>query len=345
VNPIGDRAITQSKLYIGDKDMKVSRMRRALVVGALISVVFQGAQAAWPEKPITIVVPVPPGGSGDLLARTIAQRLPAILGQPVIVDNKPGASTMLGSEQVVHAKPDGHTVLLAISSLATLPATSPKTLRFDPTKDLMPVTLAVKLPLVVVARPDAPFDTMQKLLAYGRANPAKLSVAVSPGPGSSAHLALERLKLEGGFRAVAIPYRGTAPTMQALLAGEIPVAIDSIGGAAPFIAEGRMKPLAVMTDKRSTGLPSIPTVAELGFPGFEADTWMGFMLPAKTPANIQERLNSEINAILNDPEVRTQLVKAGMEPIGTTPEQFGKTIAQGIDTWNRVVKVQNLKFD
>jgi len=326
-----------------------SNVRRSVVLGllgaGLLAASVPASAAAWPDKPVTIVVPVPAGGSGDLMARLVAQRLQAKFGQPFVLEFRPGGSSLIGTESVVRAKPDGYTMLLAISSLVSIPATNPKNLRFDPTKDLLPVTLAVKLPLVVVARPDAPFGSLKEMVAYARSKPGQLSVAVSPGLGSGAHLALERLKLEGGFRAVAIPYRGTAPTMQALLGGEVPVAIDSIAGAAPFIAEGRLKPLAIMTERRSTGLPSIPTVAETGFPGFEADTWMGFMLPAGTPVDIQSRLHTEIAAILSDPEIKAPLVKAGMEPVGSTPEEFLKTIERGIAVQMRVVKEQSLKFD
>ncbi len=302
------------------------------------------AQQPYPSQPITLIVPFPAGGTGDAYARLIARNLSARLGQPVVVDNKPGASTVIGSEMVARAKPDGYTLLLTSSSLTTLPATNPASLRFEPLKDLTLITKAVYLPLVIAAGMNAPFRTVGEMVAWARANPGKLMVGVSPGVGSSAHLAFERLKVESKIDAVAVPYKGSAPAVQALLSGEVPVIVDAVSGTVPLMEAGKARALAVMTEKRMTGVPSVPTVAESGLLGYVADTWMGFSGPARLPADILKRLHGEIAEVMKMPDVRTRVIAMGMEPLVNTPEEFTSSWIENVNTWKRVAAESKAKF-
>jgi tripartite-type tricarboxylate transporter receptor subunit TctC len=289
-------------------------------------------------------VPFPAGGVGDALARLLGKHLTSKLGQPVIVDNKPGASTAIGSEMVVRAKPDGHMLLLMSSSLTTLPATNPDALRFDPRASLTPISKLVQMPLIVAAGKNAPFRTIQEMLAYARANPGKLMVGVAPGFGGNAHLAFERLKLESKIDATAVPYKGSAPAVQALLSGEVPAIVDAIPGVVPHAKAGNVQLLAVMTANRLSGLPQIPTVSESGLPGYEADTWTGFAGPQSLPPDVVGTLSRELQEFLQLPDVKSHLIGLGMEPVGSTPAQFGATIEKNILDWKRVAVESKVDF-
>jgi tripartite-type tricarboxylate transporter receptor subunit TctC len=318
---------------------------RAHLVAALLLIVPAGVLHAQPaNQVITLVVPFPAGGTGDTFARLIGQHLSSRLGKVVVVDNKPGASTVIGSEAVVRSKPDGNTLLLASSSLTTLPATNPASLRFDPLKDLTLITKAVQLPLVIAVRSDAPFRSVAEMIAFAKANPGKLNVGVSPGLGSSAHLAFERFKVESRIDATAVPYKGTAPAVQALLSGEVMVIIDAVAGTIPQVDAGKARALAVMSDRRMSGVPNIPTVAESGLPGFEADTWMGFAAPARLPADLVKRLHEELAAIMALPDVRSKVISLGMEPVMNTPEEFRKVWLENVASWKKVASEANVKF-
>ena len=254
-------------------------MIRTLLALLLAVAVAPPAQAAYPERAITIVVPLPPGGPADTVARIVAQKLQARLGQTVTIDNKPGALGLIGAEIGARARPDGYTIVMVSSGLAIQVATQPKTVRFDVHKDLLPLTYAVKVPMVFAANPSAPYTTMKEFVEYARTRPGTVSVGVSPGLGGTAHLTLERMKLGVGLDVVAVPYKGSAPAMQALLANEVPVVIDTLAGMSGLIDDGKVRALSVLTEQPAINHGKIPTIAQSGFDGYAADTWNGFMLP------------------------------------------------------------------
>jgi tripartite-type tricarboxylate transporter receptor subunit TctC len=303
------------------------------------------AMAAYPDRQITIIVPLPPGGPADTVARVVGQNLSERLGQPVMIDNKPGALGMIGTEVGARAKPDGYTIVMVSSGLAVVPAVQPQTVRFDIFKDLQPITFAVQVPMVIAASNAAPFKTMKEMVAYGKANPGKLSVGVSPGLGGSAHLMLERMKLDLGFDVVPVPYKGSAPAVQALLGNEVPVIIDTLAGLSSLIKDGKVTALATMTDKPTIAHPDIPTVAQAGFPGYAADTWNGFAVPAGTPKDVVMLLHKEITAILGMPDVREKILAVGLEPASNTPEEFSATLKRNFDFWSKTVKDANIKLE
>lgn len=318
--------------------------RHVLAAGALAALGMGGALAAYPEKVIRIVVPFPAGGTGDVFVRTVSQKLGERLGQAVIIDNRPGASTLIGSEAVAQAQPDGYTLLATSSSLATLPVVSKK-MPFDVVKDLRPVLKAVQLPVVLATVPDAPFSTVRELVSYARANPGKVAIGVSPGQASVSRLAMELFKQQSGVDILIVPYAGSAPVTTALLGKQILCLVDAIPASAPFIKAGRMRGLAVLTSRRTTGLPDIPTIGEAGMPGLEIDTWFGILAPAGTPDAIVKQLNTELLAVMAIPEVRAKVLSLGMEPTPGTPADFASVIAKGVATWTAVARSANLVFE
>lgn len=320
-------------------------MKRVLA-GFLLGLAFAlPVQAAYPERAITIVVPLPPGGPADAVARVIGQKLSERLGQPVTIDNKPGALGLIGAEIGAHAKPDGYTIVMVSSGLAIQVATQPKTVKFDVHKDLRPVTYAVKVPMVFAANPSASFKTMKEFVDYAKTKPGTVSVGVSPGLGGTAHLTLERMKLGVGLDVVAVPYKGSAPALQALLSNEVPVVIDTLAGMSGLIDDGKVRALAALTDTPPINHEKIPTIAAAGFDGYAADTWNGFMVPGGTPKEIVALLHKEIVAILALPEVRERILAVGLEPATNTPEQFTASFDKAIAAWTKVAADANLKFD
>lgn len=319
-------------------------MRKFLFL-LLVLVFALPAQAAWPERAISIIVPLPPGGPADTVARVIGARLSEKLGQPVTIDNKPGALGLIGAEIGARAKPDGYTIVMVSSGLAIQVATQPKTVKFDIHKDLQPLTYAVKVPMVFAANPAAPFKTMKEFVDYAKTKPGALSVGVSPGLGGTAHLTLERMKLGVGLDVVAVPYKGSAPALQALLANEVPVIIDTLAGMSGLIDDGKVRALAALTETPPINHEKLPTIAAAGFEGYAADTWNGFMLPGGTPKEIAAVLHREIVAILALPEVREKILAVGLEPATNTPEQFTASFNKAIATWTQLAKDANLKFD
>lgn len=303
------------------------------------------AAAAYPERAITIVVPLPPGGPADTVARVVGQKLAERLGQPVTIDNKPGALGLIGAEIGAHAKPDGYTIVMVSSGLAIQVATQPRTVKFDVHKDLQPVTYAVKVPMVFAANPSAPFKTMKEFVDYARTKPGAMSVGVSPGLGGTAHLTLERMKLGVGLDVVAVPYKGSAPALQALLSNEVPVIIDTLAGMSGLIDDGKVRALAALTDTPPINHETLPTIAAAGFDGYAADTWNGFMVPGGTPKEIVALLHKEIVAILALPDVKAKILSVGLEPATNTPEQFTESFNKAIATWSKVAADAKLKFE
>jgi len=279
----------------------------------------QGGQA-WPSKPVRVVVNFPPGGAADQLARVIAAPLQEVLGQPVVVENRGGSGGNLGGDLVAKSAPDGHTLLMSSGGMVSVnPHIYPK-MSFDPAKDLVPVAAAARVLVFLVVKPEFPAKDVKAFLADLKANPGKRSFG-SPGNGSSPHLAAEMMKSQAGVFAVHVPYRGAAPALTDLLAGQVDFLFDP-GIALPQVKAGKLRLLAVGSPKRSPQFPDVPTLDEVGLKGFDADTVFGFYAPAGTPADVIQRLNGEINRILGSTAVKDRVALLGGEPAPMTPAQF-----------------------
>lgn len=294
------------------------------------------AQPAFPSRPITMIVPFPPGGPTDLVARVIAQEMSDSMGQPVIIDNRGGANGNIGAMLVVKAAADGHTVLYNTSSIALSPALY-KSLSYDVKRDLAPVALTAVVPLALVVSPSVPADTVKEFVAYAKANPGKLSYG-SAGNGNVTHLGAFQFVKANGIDAVHIPYKGSAPADVDLIGGQIQFMTDTVNSVMPFVRDKRLKMLAVTTSKRMSLFPDVPTLAESGMPGFEVGAWQGLMAPANTPKPVIQRLNAEVMKALQAPEVRRKLALQGAEPLGSTPEAYGEYVQKELTRWANVVK-------
>lgn len=311
-------------------------------MSALAPMGFAQAQS-YPSKPITLVVPFPPGGPTDQVARVLAQKLTEQMGQSVVVDNKPGANGNIGGAQVAKAAGDGYTLLYNTSSITLSPALY-KNLSYDVQKDLAPVALTAVVPLALVVHPSIPANTVREFVEYARANPDKLSYG-SAGNGNVTHLAAFQFTKNLGIEATHVSYRGSAPADVDLVAGQIQFMTDTINSVMPFVNDKRLKLLAVTTAKRMSLFPNVPTLAETVMPGFEAGAWQGVMVPAKTSPEVVQRLNAEINKALQSDEVRAKLAIQGAEPLGSTPEEYRTYIGKELQRWAGVVKSTGIKLD
>jgi tripartite-type tricarboxylate transporter receptor subunit TctC len=297
------------------------------------------AQAqTWPDKPIRFVVPWAPGGVADAMARLVAKPLSERLGQPIVVDNRPGAGGNIGSEIVAKAAPDGYTLVIAAASHATTPGLYRK-MRFDAVKDFAPITQIVAVPWLVVVHSSVPANNIAELVALGK---TKRITFGSGGTGSSNHLAGELFRSLTGIQMDHIAYKGSAPALNDLLGGQINMMFDSINTSMPHVRTGALKALAVTGATRTSLAPDLPTVAEAGVGTFEAGTWIAMMAPANTPRPIIDRLQKEVRAILFDPALKEYFAKAGVDPVGSTPEQFGAFLASEVDKWSKVVTMANV---
>jgi tripartite-type tricarboxylate transporter receptor subunit TctC len=315
--------------------------RRALVAAALCAPWVVRAQGG---RPVRIVVPFTPGGSTDILARSIGPKLAAALGVNVIVDNKPGAGGSLGAGEVAKAEPDGNTLLMGhIGTLGVNPSMYPK-LSYDPQKSFVPVAWVARVPNVLVVAAASPVKTFKEFIERARANPGRMTYS-SGGNGSAAHITFEYLKLKAKIFMLHIPYRGTAPSVTDVIAGQVDCTFTGSPAVIPHVKSGRLRALAVSSPQRLAALPDVPTVAESGYPGFEADQWYGIVAPAGTPAALVTRLNAEINKALALSDVAQQLAVEGATPMPTTPKAFGDLIAREIPRWAEVVKAGNVKPD
>ena len=301
--------------------------------------------ASYPNKPIRLVVPFTPGGTTDILARTIAQKLTEAWGQPVVIDNVPGAGGSIGSERVAKAAPDGYTLMMGhIGTLAVTPSIYTK-LPYDAVKSFTPVAWVANVPNVLAVHPSVPAKNLQELVAYARANPGKINYG-SGGNGSAAHIATEYFKLASGTFMVHVPYRGTAPAVNDAVAGQIQLLFTGAPAVLPMVRAGKLKAFAVSSAKRLDSAPELPTVAETDakmFKGFEADQWYGVVAPAGTPADIVAKLNTTINASLSSPEMSARLRNEGAIAMPSTPEAFGKQIATELARWKPVVSRAGIK--
>ena len=313
------------------------------MLGGLASMAWPAVHAE-PGKTLRLIVPFPPGGSTDILARAIGAKLGAALGQTVVIDNKPGAGGALGAGEAARAEPDGNTLLMGhIGVLAVNPSLYPK-LPYDALKSFVPVAWVARVPNVLVVNANAPIKSLADLIAKARAQPGKLTYS-SGGNGSAAHISFEYLKLKAGFFMLHIPYRGTAPSVTDLLGGQVDATFTGAPAVLPHVRAGRLRALAVSSPQRLPTLPDVPTVAESGFPGFDADQWYGIVAPAGTSAALVARLNAEINKALQTPAVAQQLAGEGAIPMPGTPKAFADLIASEIPRWAQVVKAGNIKPD
>ncbi len=313
-----------------------------LMALAALALPVPAAGQSFPSKIVTLVVPYAPGGGHDAMARLLAEQLGKRFNQTVIVENKAGANGMIGAEYVARAAPDGHTILFASPAEIVIAPSAYKTMRYDPRKDLAPVTLAGITPLVVVANPGVNVRTMTDLVAYAKANPGKLSFG-SAGNASSQHLAGEWINSLAGIDLLHVPYKGAGPATTAVLGGEIPFAIVGMAPVLPHIKAGKLVPVAVTTKARVAWAADIPTVAETaGMAGFEVSHWMGVFVPGATPPAIVAQLQSEFAAVLKAPEMRERLVAMGIDPVGSTPAEFRAFLAAEQDRFAKMYKLSRL---
>ena len=323
----------------------VRNLLRAAACAAVAAFALHGhAQAPYPAKPIRIVVPFPAGGTTDILARAVAQKLTDTTGQPVVVDNRPGAGANIGAELVAKSAPDGYTLLMGTVGTHAINASLYARMPYDHVKDFAPIILVAGVPNVLAINPSVPANSVQELIAYGKANPGKLNFA-SSGSGTSIHLAGELFKTMTGVQMTHVPYKGSAPAIADLLGGQVQLMFDNLPSALPHIKAGKLKALAVTSAQRSPALPDVPTVAESGLPGFEASSWFGLLAPAGTPKEIVARLNGEVAKWLATPEAKEKLASQGAIAAGQSSEDFVHHIAAETAKWQKVVKESGAKVD
>lgn len=303
-----------------------------------------GAQANYPERPVKLVVGFPAGQATDLVARLLADKLSKNLGQPFVVENKPGQGASVGVAHVAKSAPDGYTmVLTAAAAMVTNPHLY-KNVGYDPTRDFAPSAMLIEIPLALVAHPATPFNTVPELIAYAKANPGKLSYS-SSGSGTMSHLAMERLKREAGVALVHIPYQGSVRSMTDLMAGNVAIAFDTLTVTMPQIEAKKMKPIAVATQKRVPSMPNVPTVSEAGIADFIASPWLGIVFPAGTPKEIVNKMHAELMKVMDDPGVQKSLQTLGAVPRIAGPQEFEKVIQADYVKWGRIVAESGAKVD
>jgi tripartite-type tricarboxylate transporter receptor subunit TctC len=325
--------------------MKIqSTFRRTLLGLAAAACLPLAAWAqAYPNKPITLLVPFPPGGPTDLVARVLAKKMSEQMGQSIVIDNKPGANGNIAAVAAAKAPADGYTVLYNTSSITLSPALY-KNLAYDVQRDLAPVALTAVVPLALVVNPGVPVNNVREFIAYAKANPGKLSYG-SAGNGNVTHLAAFQLVRHHDIDATHVPYRGSAPADVDLVAGQIQFMTDTINSVMPFVKDKRLKLLAVTTSQRMSLFPDVPTLSETVMPGFEAGAWQGIMVPANTPKAVVQRLNAEINKALQSAEVKERLALQGAEPLGSTPEEYGAYVKKELARWAAVVKATGVTLE
>jgi tripartite-type tricarboxylate transporter receptor subunit TctC len=317
--------------------MTIQSWWKAVVLGVALAVgSYDAAAQAYPTRPVKIVVPATPGGAIDLIARAVGEKMTGSLGQPVVVENKPGASNNLGTDFVAKSAPDGYTLVIVASSHATNKFLF-KNLPYDPVKDFAPITYTHVVPLLLATHPSVPAKTVPELVVWIKANPDK-AVYASSGPGSSLHMAAELFMSMSKTKMHHIPYKGSSAAHPDLLSGRTVMIFDTVTAIRPHVKSGALRGIAVTTLKRSSAFPELPTIAESGLPGYDASTWGGILAPAGTSRETVAKLNAAINAALKMDDVRQRLTGAGIEIQGGTPEQFAAVIKTEIDKWGRVVK-------
>lgn len=321
----------------------IGRRRLAALLGTSF-VSLQARADDFPAKPITLVVPFTPGGAIDMLARLVAQQAGATLGQPIVIDNRSGAGGLIAAAAVAKAEPDGYTLLLASAAQVTIPPWINRSLSFDPPRDLVPVAHLADTPMVLVVSAGSGARTLADFIAQARANRGGLNYA-STGVGTISHLVMESLKLAADIDVVHVPYRGAAPAMVDLSAGQVQAMFASAASAAPMIASGKLLPLAVTTKTRSSLLPDVPTMAEAGWPAAEVVVWAGVMAPAGVPRVILRQLERAFVEVSIAPETRERLIVFGADPVGQGAKAFAETLAQDLALWRRVAQASGVTVE
>ena len=322
------------------------RLRHALALLPMFVAAAAPAQSSapnYPSKPIRIVVPQSAGGSTDLTARLVAQKLADALGQPVVVDNRPGAGSIIGTDIVAKAAPDGYTLLVVASSITINPSLHKK-LPFDPVRDLAPITQLSAFPNMLTVHPALPVKTVRELIALAQAKPGQINYG-SSGTGTGTHLSAELFKSMTGVDMVHVPYKGGGPAVTALLGGQVQLNFATIPSVLPHVRAGKLRAVAVTTIKRSPAVPEVPTIAESGVPGYDHGPWNGMLAPAKTPRTVIARLSAEVARIVHLPEAKAVLVHEGAEPVGNTPEEFAAIIRAETAKWEKVIRAAGIKAD
>ena len=329
---------------------RLGGLSRTVVLGGLVAVMLCAqatsvAQTAssFPNQPIRMVVPYPPGGPTDITARVVAAEMSKTIGQNIVIDNRPGASGMIGSEMVTKSTPDGYTVLANASIHVINPSVYPD-MRFDAIKDFVPITQLAQVPLVLVVPANSPIKSVKDLVEYAKANPGKVNFG-SAGSASAQHLAGESFKIAAGIQMQHIPYKGSAPALTDLAGGQLQLMFDSMPSATPMINSGKLRAIAVTTTTRAKARPDLPTIAESGFPGFDISTWYAYWAPKGTPADVVEKLAASAAQALKNPEVIAKYEAMGAEPVCSTPAQFAAYVESEAKKWNDIVKKSGAKLD
>jgi tripartite-type tricarboxylate transporter receptor subunit TctC len=323
---------------------KITAFSRLLAVTALaLCTPFVTADEKWPSKPIRIIVPYAPGGGADAVIRVLTDRLGDRLGQPVVVENRPGASGYIGAKAVASAAPDGYTLLLGFDGSLVV---APHLIKapFDALKDFTPITKINDATLILAAHPSVPAKSLRELIDYSKTQAAPLGFG-SSGPGTTTHLAGELLALQSGARLQHVPYKGGGQAVTDVVGGQVPLIYTVIPTISGFTKDGRLRAIAVSSAKRTTVLPDVPTMAESGLSGFEVSSWYGLLAPARTPKEIVDRLQRELSAVVQLPEIRERYQKSGFEPVGNKPEEFAQQISADSARWGKLVKDMNLRIE
>jgi len=321
---------------------RIPRLRAVLALAAAAFATTVSAQPAYPAtKPITLVVPFTPGGGNDILARAVAPRMGQLLGQTIVIDNKPGAGGNIGTDFVAHAAPDGYTIVIASSQVTMNPFIDMK-VPFKIDKDFAPIGLIASVPVVLVANTEQPFKTLPEFIAYAKANPGKVSYS-SPGNGTPQHMAGEVFAKMNKAEMVHVPYRGTGPSISDLIGGQVQVSFATYASVAPHIQAKKLHALGVAGQKRTPLLPAVPNFGEAGMKDYEAGLWYSLLAPAKTPQPVADKLNAALNEALKDPAVAKQLAEQGFETRASTPAELKAYIASELQRWERVIKDNQIK--
>ncbi|MCA3417153.1 MAG: tripartite tricarboxylate transporter substrate binding protein [Roseomonas sp.] len=321
--------------------MKITR--RAAIAGALLPFAARAQAPEWPSRPVRFIVPYPPGGPTDIMGRIVAQAVQGPLGQPFVVENRAGANGLIGSEQAARAAPDGSTFLVNASAHVIVPHLTPN-MPIDVLADFAPVTNIAAVPLWLVVNPALPVRSVAEFIAYARANPGRIAYA-SSSQGGAPHLAGELFKLMTGTDLVHVPYRGSGPAGQDLIAGTVQAMFDSVPASAGAVRDGRLRALGVTTKSRIAPFPDLPTIAEAGVPGYEISTWYGIWAPARTPPAITARLQQAVASAARSPETRARFDALGAEPVADSPEDYARFVRAEFDRWGKLVRDARIKLD
>lgn len=309
----------------------------------LISSLAQGAAQEWPVRPVTMVVPFTSGTTSDVVARALMDHLSKAIGQPIVIDNRGGAGGNIGAGMVAKAKPDGYTILLATTGPAATNKLMYKTMTFDPQRDFADIVLVGKAPVIIVARPNGPANSLQGLIGYAKANPDKVTAGF-PGNGTLGHITGKLLQERSGIKFGETQYRGSTPIITDLLGGHIDIAMDSMAAYVPQVQDGKLRALAVASSRRFAGLPDVPTASEAGLPGFEASVWYAMLAPTGTPAPVIAKLNAATNDFLKTAQAKELFEKLGIDVAGGTPNDLRTFVSSEIEKWAPIIKSANIEF-